>query len=163
MSKGSGRAVRRLVVAAVVVVVSAAAALSLGAERAEALCIASPEEGTWVNTNTANPAIARIVLRSCQPVTTCSDGVCTTTHDVGWAMRVFGKCSPSDCDWGNVAARRISTGQIRGFYDQGFAKRWVYAKMSQYRPGQLWVYWRTDFTDPARPDYTKQEWFRKVP
>ena len=49
-----------------------------------------------------------------------------------------------------------------GFYDQGFAKRRVYAKMSAYRPGQLWVHWDTDFTDPSRADYSKDEWFIRV-
>jgi hypothetical protein len=153
---------RRLVIALLVVVVSATAALTVGAGRADALCVAAKEEGSWVNTNTANPAISRIVLQACQPVTTCDGDICTTTHDVGWAMRVYGKCSPTDCDWGRVSASKLSDGRVKGFYDQGFAKRYVYARMSQYRPGQLWLFWRTDFTAPSRPDYTKQEWFRKV-
>jgi hypothetical protein len=32
--------------------------------------------------------------------------------------------------------------------------------MSQFRPGQLWVYTYTDFTDPNRPDYDVHNWFR---
>lgn len=73
---------------------------------------------------------------------------------------MFGKCHPTNCDWGwSRGTFRLSSGQVYGFYDQGFAKRHVYAKMSQFRPGQLWVYWRTDFVDPARPDYDLQEWF----
>lgn len=31
--------------------------------------------------------------------------------------------------------------------------------MSSYRPGQLWVYWSTDFVDPGRADYSRHEWF----
>ena len=46
--------------------------------------------------------------------------------------------------------------------DQGFAKRYVHARMSQHRPGQLWVHWRTDFVDPGRADYEKDEWFRRA-
>jgi len=75
-------------------------------------------------------------------------------------MHVFGKCSPTNCDWGwSKGEFRLNSGQIYGFYDQGFAKRYMYAKMSQYRPGQLWLYWRTDFVDPGRQDYDLQEWF----
>jgi hypothetical protein len=75
-------------------------------------------------------------------------------------MRVFGKCSPTNCDWGWSAGQfRLSSGHVYGFYDQGFAKRYVYAAMSQYRPGQLWVYWRTDFVDAGRADYERHEWF----
>jgi hypothetical protein len=59
-------------------------------------------------------------------------------------------------DWGEVGAQRLSSGHIYAVYDQGFARRYVYAKMSQYRPGQLWVYTWTDFTDP---DYELQNWF----
>jgi hypothetical protein len=44
-------------------------------------------------------------------------------------------------------------------YNPGFAKEYVYAKMSQYRSGQLWVYIWTDFTDPNRLDYASQDWF----
>ena len=123
----------------------------------------SVEHGDWVNTDPNTSGIARIELRDCQAVTVCNGNVCSVTHDVGWTMRVFGKCSPTNCNWGwSRSDFRMSSGHIHGLYDQGFAKRHVYAKMSQYRPGQLWVYWRTDFTDPNRPDYVKQEWFRRV-
>jgi hypothetical protein len=43
------------------------------------------------------------------------------------------------------------------------SKPYVYATMSQYRPGQLWVYWRTDFVDPNRADYDLPEWFVRAP
>jgi len=139
-------------------------ALAANPDPAFALCGGhAAEHGDWVNAEPNASGIARIELRDCQPVTTCSGGTCTTTHDAGWTMRVFGRCSPTDCDWGwTLGAFRLSSGQIPGYYDQGFAKRYVYAKMSQYRPGQLWVYWRTDFTDPNRADYDRHEWFRRA-
>lgn len=140
-------------------------ALSLGAqtESAFALCANPPERGVWTNTDTASPGIAKIELRDCQSLTTCSGDICTRVFDVAWTMRVWGKCSPTNCDWGWSSPRRsLSDGRIYGYYDQGFAKRYVYAAMSSHRPGQLWVYWKTDFVDPARPDYEKHEWFRKI-
>ena len=143
------------------ILASALLVLAAGAPRAEALCSApAPEAGTWNNANPSTSGIARIQLADCQPVTSCSGSVCSTTYDAGWRMRVWGKCSPTNCDWGWTAgALRNSAGQITGFYDQGFAKRYLVAKMSAYRPGQLWVHWRTDFTDPARADYSRDEWF----
>jgi hypothetical protein len=74
-------------------------------------------------------------------------------------MHIFGRCTPTDCDWGEIGAQRLSTGHIYAVYNQGFATRYVYARMSQYRPGQLWVYTYTDFADPGRPDYELQNWF----
>jgi hypothetical protein len=145
-----------------VVAVACGAALALGAGEAHALCTAVPEEGVWANADPASSGISRIELRSCQPITTCSGGICTTQYDAGWTMHVFGRCSPTDCDWGTVTARRLSSGHVFGTYNQGFATRYVWAKMSQFRPGQLWVYWKTDFADPARADYDKQEWFVKI-
>jgi hypothetical protein len=126
-----------------------------------ALCSGHAVEfGDWVNADPNARGIARIELRDCQSVTTCSGNTCTTTHDAGWTTHAFGSCSPGNCDWGwSAGTFRLSSGQIYGYYDQGFAKRHVYAKMSQYRPGQLWVYWRTDFVDPNRPDYDLHEWF----
>lgn len=130
-------------------------------DRALALCGAhGAEYGDWVNADPNARGIARIELRDCQSVTTCNGDICSTTYDAGWTMRVFGRCSPTNCDWGWTSGTfRLSSGQIYGFYDQGFARRYVYARMSQYRPGQLWVYSRTDFVDPNRPDYDMQEWF----
>ncbi|HET9143630.1 hypothetical protein [Actinophytocola sp.] len=169
-----------LMVAAVVVLPGAAAAQAApvpgetapvpgaisvsGQQDSAKICVGhAVEHGDWVNTDPNATGIARIELRDCQPVTVCNGNICSVTHDAGWTMRVFGKCSPTNCDWGwSKSDFRMSSGHIHGFYDQGFAKRHVYAKMSQYRPGQLWVYWRTDFTDPNRPDYDKQEWFRRV-
>ncbi|MFD4637360.1 hypothetical protein ACFWN2_08605 [Lentzea sp. NPDC058436] len=121
------------------------------------------EHGNWANIDPNASGIARIELRDCQPVTICNGGACQIVHDAGWIMRVFGKCSPVNCDWGwSKSEFRLSSGHIYGSYDHGHAERYVYAKMSQYRPGHLWVYWRTDFVDSNRPDYEMQEWFSRV-
>ncbi|MFG1604816.1 hypothetical protein [Actinoplanes sp. NPDC049265] len=125
------------------------------------LCSGHPAEyGNWVNADPNTNSITKAQLRDCQSVTTCSGDICSITYDAGWTIRLFGKCSPTDCDWGWTAGRlRLSNGQIPGQYNQGFAKRYVWAAMSQYRPGQLWVAVRTDFTDPNRADYETQNWF----
>lgn len=128
------------------------------------LCSGHPVEyGDWVNADPNAGGVARVELRDCQPVTVCNGNICRIVYDAGWTMHVFGKCSPTNCDWGwSKPEFRLSSGHIYGFYDQGFAKRYMYAMMSQYRPGQLWIYWRTDFVDPNRPDYEMQEWFQRA-
>lgn len=140
-----------------------AVAAGAEAQQAHALCATPPERGVWRNADPASGGIAQIELRDCQSLTTCSGSICQTQFDVAWKTRVWGKCSPANCDWGwSPAAKRLSSGQVYGAFNQGYAKRYVYAAMSSYRPGQLWVYWRTDFTDPSRADYEKHEWFVKV-
>ncbi|HEX6087772.1 MAG TPA: hypothetical protein VF266_24790 [Thermoanaerobaculia bacterium] len=129
------------------------------AASAGASCIAQPEEGTWINTDAATRSLTRIQLRF-----VCQDTVINgKLHPPGppWYTHVFGKCSPSDCDWGEVGAQRIASGHVYAFYDQGFAKRYVFAKMSVTRPGQLWVWMYTDFTDPSRADGEVQNWFSR--
>ena len=118
------------------------------------------EYGDWVNADPASRSIVRAELRDCQPVTRCTGDICSIVHDAGWTVRLFGSCSPTACDWGWSAGQfRLSSGQIYAYYDQGFARRYVWAAMSLYRPGQLWIAVRTDFVDPGRADYESQNWF----
>ncbi len=126
-------------------------------QSAHALCIQPLEEGNWRNADQNTASLTNIQLRFI-----CQDQVLNgQPYPPGppWYIHVFGKCHPTDCDWGEVGAQQLSTGQIYGVYYQGFARRYVYAKMSQYRPGQLWVYTWTDFADPNRPDYGVHNWF----
>lgn len=128
---------------------------------ARAQCLVQKEEGKWRNADAATSSLTRIQLRF-----TCQDQILNgQPYPPGppWHIHVFGKCHPTDCDWGEVGAERLSSGHIYGFYDQGYARRYVYARMSQYRPGQLWVWTWTDFADPNRPDYGVHNWFIKVP
>ena len=134
-------------------------AMALTPERAIALCIQPDEDGNWVNTDPNTRSITRIPLRF-----VCQDQVLNgQLYPPGppWYVNVFGKCHPTDCDWSEVGAQRLDSEHIYAFYDQGFAKRYVYAKMSQYRSGQLWVYTWTDFADSNRPDYGVHNWFTK--
>jgi hypothetical protein len=126
---------------------------------AHAQCLAQSEDGQWVNTDAATRSLTRIELRF-----TCQDQVLNgQPYPPGpaWHVHIWGKCHPTDCDWGEVGAVRLGSGFIFAYYDQGFARRYVYAKMSIYRPGQLWVYAWSDFTAPSRPDYAVNNWFRR--
>jgi hypothetical protein len=132
---------------ALLAVAIAAAAMLLGSNppRADALCIARPEYGAWINANRTSPGIASLRL--------------IQGDSCGTFARVWGKCSPTNCAWGQVRGSVTSSGKLYAYYDQGFAKRKLWAKMSGKQPGKLWVYWETDFVDPNRADYSKHEWF----
>ncbi len=131
--------------------------MALVQESAYTICVQPQEEGTWRNADPNANSLTHIQLRF-----VCQDQILNgQLYPPGppWYVHIFGKCHPTDCDWGEVGAQEISSGQIYAIYDQGFAKRYVYAKMSQYRPGQLWVYTWTNFKDPNRPDYAVNNWF----
>lgn len=126
---------------------------------ANALCATPQEMGTWRNSDPNTRSLTRVNLRF-----VCQDQIHNgEPYPPGppWYVHLYGACSPTDCDWGEVGAQRLNSGHIYAFYNQGFARRYLYARMSQYRPGQLWVFTRTDFTDPNRPDYDSQDWFTR--
>jgi hypothetical protein len=123
------------------------------AQAAPALCAVPPEEGSWVNTDPNTRSITRVQVK----MVDCND---TNTNNPEYRVHLYGACHPSNCDWGSVSGRRLKTGEIYAFYDQGFAKRDVFIRMSKYRAGQLWVAVRTTFTDGRSP-YDSQDWFTK--
>lgn len=131
------------------------AALASGS--AKAACPEQPEADNWENAFSSANSLARIDLSFF-----CQDqikGGRPYPPGPEWIVQVVGRCEPLNCDWQKTAARRLSTGHIYAIYDQGFAIRFVYAKMSKFRRDQLWVYTWTDFKDPERPDYGVHDWF----
>lgn len=133
------------------------------------MCIIPQEEGAWQNYDPNTRGITHLNFRmECRDDshTTCNGNICHTTFAVAphYFISLWGSCSPSDCRWGEVEGTALS-GSMAGwyyfFYNQGFAKRYVYARTYPEWPGwlRLWIY--TDFTDPARADYTMDDWFRK--
>ena len=134
------------------------AALALGlmclAPSAQALCAAQPEHGNWRNVDADTRSITRATLTF-----TCKDQVRNGVPwppGPTWRIKLWGSCSPSDCEWDEVAAERRDDGWIFGRIDQGFAKREVWAKPYG---SQLRIYIRTDFVDPNRSDYNSDDYF----
>ena len=124
------------------------------------LCVTPFEQGNWSNIDRNTRGITRVDVKFF-----CQDQVlngvpCCPTGDP-YRVHLYGSCSPSDCDWGEVTARRLPSGHIYAYYNQGFARRHDYLKPSSYREGALWMYIYTDFTDPGRRDYSAHYWFRK--
>ncbi len=124
-------------------------------------CAEQREDGKWVNTDPATRGLTRAELRF-----TCQDQILNgEPYPPGppWHMRLWGSCSPQDCSWGEVDAENRTVGDrnyVFATYRQGFATRYVYADMSLYRAGQLWIWMWTNFADPERADYEFQGWFR---
>ena len=151
----------RVAIALLVGALAACVSLAFGVSPAQALCAPTTAEGTWTNVNVNTRGLARITLKACQPIVTCKNDICTIKNDAAWSMRVYGKCSPTDCDWGTVTATQITNGRIRGFYNHGFAKRYVDFWLPTAQVAKLTVRWRTDFVDPSRTDYQRTELFKK--
>jgi len=157
------RCVRRSL-AALLIVLSASAVMTIGATSpASASCAPSPLTGDWHNIDAASSSMTRVIVETCQPVVTCSGGVCSIAYDAGTFMTPFGKCHPTDCNWGRKQATYQADAWIRTIHNFGFKTSAVWAKTYQYY-GQtylrLWVH--NDFT-PAdgRADYTTDQWFLK--
>ncbi|MDQ7746299.1 hypothetical protein [Hydrogenophaga pseudoflava] len=76
---------------------------------------APPWEGQWENTDPATRGMTRLVIGR--------------RADGGWSMHGFGKCHPSDCDWGETTAM-LSGDALIGVYAFGFKVTTLTARRS---------------------------------
>jgi hypothetical protein len=132
---------------------------------AYAVCAVSPLAGSWLNADPASRSIKRVDY-----VQFCNDTVGIPCDENGCyppppppagEIRLFGSCSPTNCDWGftNVAN---SAPWVRGNYDQGFAQREVLARHVA-ATGRLELITRTRFVDGSgRPNREDREFFRRA-
>jgi hypothetical protein len=148
--------------------VALAGALSLlgvaGTTPAHAICSTPPltdQHGSWRNIDANTNSVTRVRVNNvCSDVRLCDQfGNCTTNG--GYFVRVFGRCHPTDCDWGEVKAARKSDGWILATYHRSWATKYVWLKTSTFSGTvYLRVYVHTDFTAAdGRTDYTTDEWF----
>jgi len=133
-----------------------------------AQCVPPFEVGSWANIDATTGGITHVKVDfTCNDVILC--GVDANGHVTcappapPYQIHLWGKCHPSDCDWGTVSGNDYyasdGTHWKYFFYNQGFAKRYVYIKPSVLHPGDLYMWMYTDFTDPGRPDYVLTNWF----
>jgi hypothetical protein len=132
-------------------------------------CITPFEQGTWFNIDPATGGITKIQVDfSCNDQILCGvdehGNVTCSTPGAPFHLHLWGKCSPSDCDWGTVDGNDHwvgSTKWVYSFYDQGFAQRYVYVKPSVVHPGDLYLWMYTHFADPNRGNYVFTGWYHK--
>lgn len=72
-------------------------------------------------------------------------------------IHAYGSCVPTNCNWGEVGAER-SGDWIVAVYEQGFATKTIWAKMSSVYPGELFVWMHVDYHD-ERTDRTNTGYF----
>ncbi len=133
-------------------------AISLSAAgSAWAQCVTSPMSGQWVSVNPATRGLtsAAVTVGCCDQV---QNGVpvCSPPDSV----QLFGRCHPTNCDWGKVSGHLQSPDgrRLTAIYNQGFAKRTV--RVDTLANGNLRVRVLTDFVDPHRQDYNLTEIMR---
>jgi hypothetical protein len=124
-----------------------------------ALCLAQPQEGTWVNVDSATRSVTRAEVRFA-----CNDT--NTSHEVN-RLHLWGKCHPTDCDWGTIPFTTVNyDGKVwvRADYHPGFATKSVWATTYEFSgKTSLRVYVWTHFTDGSgRADYASDEWFARL-
>jgi len=131
---------------------------------ASALCAAQPMTGDWRNIDSSTRSVTRVIVGfSCGDQILCDENGNCSGGESYFTVRPFGKCSPSDCDWGTRRAYPQTDGWQRATYTTSWATKSVWIKTYTYY-GRLylrvWVY--TDFTTAdGRTDYTTDEWFLK--
>jgi hypothetical protein len=126
-----------------------------------ALCSA-PMVGDWRNINASTNAMTRALVDfDCQDLILCDIYGNCTGGDSAYYMRMFGKCSPVDCDWGRKRADDMGGGWIRSIYNFGFKTSHVWLKTYNYYGLtylRVWVFNDFAWWD-GRTDYTTDEWF----
>jgi hypothetical protein len=128
-----------------------------GVQQANALCMTPTEEGIWYNINANTRSITRADVRFvCQDVRYNNQ-----PFGPSYYVRLFGSCTPYDCDWGERAAKWTTDGWMRASFKFSFKTSSVWIKTYRYYGRDyLRVYVWNDFID-GRADYATDEWFLK--
>ena len=161
------RAWRSVVLAVLVVGASGTASVLLGtasATPAYALCSTPALAGDWHNIDPNTRSMTRAVITfECGDVRLCdTSGHCTGGQSF-YRARMFGKCHPSDCDWGTVTASDRGNGWQLATYKFGFVTSYVWLKTYSFSGRTyLRVYVDNRFAPgDGRANYVTDEWFLK--
>jgi thiol-disulfide isomerase/thioredoxin/outer membrane lipoprotein-sorting protein len=103
-----------------------------------------PLDGSWVNDNTDTPGTTQVVVRR--------DGARMLVH-------VWGRCTPSDCDWGEASADTYN-GYLIANFDHGFSM--VRMQLIPLPDGRLLMAHRSEYRDGSgRTDKGTAEFFSR--
>jgi hypothetical protein len=130
---------------------------------AQALCSGtSPATGSWHNIDPNTNSVTRVELDwGCADHEVCdTSGNCSSPAGT---IRVFGRCHPSDCDWGSRTTYAMDGGWEKATYRYDWATKYVWVRPYQYYGRtylRVWV--NTDFTAAdGRQDYITDVWMLK--
>ena len=158
------RTTARVAVMALVALLMAGLSLVSTAAPAQALCVTPTMTGDWRNIDASTRSTTRVVVGfHCGDQVLCdSNGNCTGGQSY-FTLRTYGKCHPTDCDWGIRRASAMADGWQRATYTHSWATKHVWVKTYQFHGRTyLRVYVQTDFTAAdGRTDYTTDEWMLK--
>lgn len=154
----------RLLAAFVLAVAGLVGVGAATASPAHALCATQALQGNWSNINPNTRSLTKVnVGFVCGDVRLCdTNGNCTGGESY-FTLRGFGKCSPSDCDWGTRRATDMGGGWQRAVYSYSWSTKYLWVKTYVFSGvTYLRVYTITDFTAAdGRTDYTTDEWMLK--
>ena len=129
--------------------------------RAQAALCSAPLTGNWRNINSSTNAMTRVVVDyTCSDVILCDTTGHCTGGDSYYAMHPYGKCSPTDCDWGRLRATDMGGGWIESTYSFGFKTSYVWLKTYNYYGLTYLRVWVNNVFAPwdGRASYTTDEW-----
>ncbi|MFP5347931.1 MAG: hypothetical protein ACLGIA_13010 [Actinomycetes bacterium] len=151
----------RLTVVLTAVLMLLAGVVTVGtASPAHAVCATQPLQGDWRNINANTSSVTRVVVGfACGDQVLCDQNGHCTGGESYYTLRPFGKCHPTDCDWGTKRAYPMADGWQRAVYSYSWATKYVWVKTyDYYGKTYLRVYTQTDFTAAdGRTDYTTDE------
>ncbi|GAA3616227.1 hypothetical protein [Microlunatus ginsengisoli] len=129
-----------------------------------ASCSTPSMAGAWQNIDPNTRSLTRVSVGfECGDQVLCdTDGHCTG-GDSYFTLHPYGKCHPSDCDWGARRAQDMGSGWQRATFSYSWATKYVWVKTYTYG-GRLYlrVYTWTDYTAAdGRTDYSTDEWMLK--
>ena len=120
---------------------------TIAAAPAFALCVTSELQGNWHNIDPNTTGMSAVnVTFTCNDQRICDENGHCTGPDVFHSMDPFGRCHPTDCEWGWLRASNQADGWIEATYNFGFKTSYVWLKTYHfYGLTYLRVYVNNDF------------------
>jgi hypothetical protein len=99
------------------------------AQPAHATCVRPLLVGNWHNIDPATNAMTRVDIDfNCGDQVFCDENGNCTGGESYFTLHPYGKCHPTDCDWGIQRSTHMGGGWERAIYDFGFKTSHVWVK-----------------------------------